>query len=62
MTKDEIKEKYGQTWTTEELTKEFKVMGFMAPLVVVKRKNDDVVGSLEFQHLPRFYFNFKEDK
>jgi hypothetical protein len=30
--------------------------------VVVKRKSDGVVGSLEFQHHPRFYFNFAEDK
>lgn len=31
----------------------------MAPLVVVRRKADGVKGSLEFQHNPRFYFNFQ---
>jgi hypothetical protein len=34
------------------------VIGFMAPLVVVRRKHDGKKGSLEFQHSPRFYFGF----
>jgi len=34
------------------------VLGFMAPLVVVRRKADGVRGSLEFQHNPRFLFQF----
>ena len=38
-----------------------EVIGFMAPLVVVRRKADGVKGSLEFQHQPRFYFNFVAD-
>lgn len=54
--------KYGQVWNTEELSLEFEVKGFMAPFVVVKRKSDGKVGSMEFQHRPRFYFNFKEDE
>jgi hypothetical protein len=31
----------------------------MAPLVVVRRKADGVKGSLEFQHMPRYYFGFQ---
>ena len=27
---------------------------------IVTRKSDGVVGSLEFQHMPRFYWGFKE--
>lgn len=50
--------KYGQVWTTQELTEEFQVIGFAAPLCVVRRKADGVKGSLEFQHSPRLYFNF----
>jgi len=38
----------GQTWTTEELTANFEVVGFAAPFVVVKRRSDGTVGSLEF--------------
>ena len=54
-----LEAQYGQVWNTEELGETFEVIGFMAPLVVVKRKSDGVKGSLEFQHNPRFYFNFQ---
>jgi hypothetical protein len=50
-----------QRWTTDELRAEFEVIGFMAPLVVVRRKADGKKGSMEFTHDPRFYFNFVED-
>ena len=50
--------RYGQVWDTQELSRDFEVEGFMAPLVVVRRKADGQRGSLEFQHQPRFYFNF----
>jgi hypothetical protein len=33
----------------------------MAPLVVVERKSDGQVGSLEFTHMPRLYFNWIAD-
>ena len=56
-----LKEKYGRVWNTYQLTKEFTIIGFMAPYVAVKRKSDGVVGSMMFQHLPRFYFNFVKD-
>lgn len=49
-------------WTTEQLAIDFEVIGFMAPFVVVKRKFDGAMGSLEFTHYPRFYFNFQPDK
>ena len=50
-----------QRWNTEELQRDFEVLGFYAPLVVVKRKKDGKRGSLEFTHNPRWYFNFVED-
>ena len=52
---------YGQVWDTKELAAEFVIIGFMAPFIVVQRKSDGVKGSLEFQHQPRFYFNFQPD-
>ena len=52
---------HGQVWDTSELTRDFDVIGFAAPLVVVRRKSDGVRGSLEFQHRPRIYFNFVAD-
>jgi hypothetical protein len=50
---------HGQVWDTQQLGEDFEVIGFMAPLVVVRHKADGVKGSLEFQHSPRFYFNFQ---
>jgi hypothetical protein len=47
------------TWTTEELTRDFEVIGFAAPFVVVRRRSDGVKGTLEFTHSPRVYFNFE---
>jgi len=53
---------HGQVWDTEELTRDFEVLGFLAPFVVVRRRSDGVKGSLEFQHDPRFYFSFAPDR
>jgi len=53
--------RYGRVWDTGELAQEFEVIGFLAPLVVVRRSVDDIKGSLEFQHHPRFFFNFQAD-
>tara|TARA_Y100000593_G_scaffold94048_1_gene191389 strand:+ start:1555 stop:1773 length:219 start_codon:yes stop_codon:yes gene_type:complete len=49
----------GRVWDTKELQEDFEVRQFAAPFVVVKRKSDGVIGSLEFQHQPRFYFDFE---
>ena len=53
-----LETEYGQAWNTEEVGKDFMVVGFMAPFVVAIRKSDGVRGSLHFQDRPRFYFNF----
>ncbi len=55
----DLEARYGKVWSTDELREEFEVLGFAAPLVVVRRKADGVKGSLEFQGRPRFYFNFE---
>jgi F0F1-type ATP synthase assembly protein I len=55
----ELEAVYGQVWDTRELAAEFVIIGFMAPFIAVQRKSDGVKGSLEFQHQPRFYFNFQ---
>jgi hypothetical protein len=49
---------HGAVWDTEELRRDFEVLGFLAPFVAVRRKRDGVLGSLAFQHQPRFYFGF----
>lgn len=53
---------YGDVWNTAELSREFTVLGFMAPYVLVSRQRDGVRGSLMFQHEPRFYFGWQEEK
>ena len=55
-----LEKQYGKVWSTDELREEFEVVGFMAPLVVVRRRSDNVRGSMEFQHSPRFYWGFTE--
>lgn len=56
-----LEEEYGKNnvWDTDEMVNDFDVSGFMAPFVVVTRKTDSVVGTLEFQHMPRYYYNWK---
>jgi len=60
--RESLSAQYGEVWDTSELARDFEVLGFMAPFVVVKRKADRQKGSLEFQHSPRFYFSFQSDK
>lgn len=55
-----LEERYGQVWDTDELTKDFVVVGFLAPFVVVERKSDNKKMSLMFQDYPRYYFQAKE--
>jgi hypothetical protein len=57
--REALEAKYGQVWDTDQLRQEFEVIGFMAPLVVVRRLSDGVKGSLEFQHNPRLYFGWR---
>ena len=54
-----LEAKHGQVWTTSELSEDFDVIGFMAPIVVVVRKSDRQKGSQTVQHSPRFYFDFE---
>jgi hypothetical protein len=51
----------GTVWNTTELTRDFDVLGFQAPYVVAREKASGKLGSLRFQHYPRFYYNWKED-
>jgi hypothetical protein len=57
--REALETKYGQVWDSKELRQDFIVLGFAAPCVIARKKSDGVRGSLEFQHNPRFYFNFQ---
>lgn len=51
----------GIVYDTNEMSECFDVLAFAAPLVVVRRRSDGITGTLEFQHMPRFYFNWQVD-
>ena len=57
---NELIDQYGENnvWSSDQISKEFSIEGFMAPYVVGTRKCDNVRGSLTFTHSPRFYFDF----
>jgi len=61
MNRLELESKFGQVWDTKELTTDFQALSFLAPFVLVVRKSDKVKGTLQFQHDPRFYFDFKKE-
>ena len=60
--REALEAQHGQVWDTNQLREDFDVLGFGAPLVVVRRKSDGQKGSLFFQHSPRFYFGFEAHK
>ncbi|MBL8794139.1 MAG: hypothetical protein JNM56_09555 [Planctomycetia bacterium] len=60
--REELEAQDGQVWNIEELARDFEVLGFLAPYVVVRRKADGQLGSVAFQHAPRFYFDFTPDQ
>jgi hypothetical protein len=57
--REALEAQFGEVWDTQQLAQDFEVIGFMAPYVVVRRRADGLKGSLEFQHEPRFYFNWQ---
>jgi hypothetical protein len=59
--REALEAQHGQVWDTSELQDEFQVLGFMAPFVIVARRNDGVRGSLMFQNSPRLYYGFKPE-
>jgi hypothetical protein len=36
--REALEAEYGQVWDIEQLSQEFEVMGFLAPLLVVRRR------------------------
>jgi hypothetical protein len=57
--REQIEAQYGRAWDTAELAREFIVTAIIFHHVVVRRKGDDAVGTLEYQHGPPcLYFNF----
>jgi hypothetical protein len=57
-----LEAKFGKVWTPEELEQEFVVTAFIGSTVVVRRKADDMVGTLEFTNRPHLFYNFQPQK
>jgi hypothetical protein len=53
-----LEHKHGRVWDTDQLQEDFEVLGFMAPIIAVRRRCDGLKGSLIFQGSPRYYFGF----
>ena len=54
-----LEDQYGKVYNTQEVTSEFKLEAFMAPYVVCTSRRTKERGTMEFQHQPRLYFNFR---
>ena len=57
-----LEAKFGKVWTTQELEQDFVVTAFVGSTVVVRRKADDTVGTLEFTNRPHLFYNFQPNK
>jgi hypothetical protein len=57
-----LEQRHGRVWSASDMANDFEVLGFAAPFVEVRRETDNRLGSLLFQHHPRYYFAFKEDE
>ncbi len=53
-----IQEEGGECWTTEEVTQEFEILGFMAPFCAAVRISTGEKGALAFVHRPRIYYDW----
>lgn len=59
--KRELAEKgIADVWNTDEVREHFEILGFCAPYCTARRKSDGKKGTLQFNHMPRLYFNFVE--
>jgi len=59
--RDQLEVDHSRVWNTSELQEDYQVDGFSQGMVIVRRKSDNVLGSMEFTHRPRLYYNFVAD-
>ena len=58
--KEELERLYGRVWSQKELASDFILTAIVGLTITVRRREDDVVGNLDYQNLPRWYFNFRQ--
>ena len=60
--REALEQEHGQVWDTQELQRDYIVLQFCAPFVIVAEKEGDGRrGSLLFQHSPRLYHSFEPE-
>ena len=59
--RERLEAEQGKVWDTQQLQADFEVLGFAAPLIVVRERSTGQKGSLFFQHSPRLYWGFSPD-
>lgn len=59
-TRPDIEREFGRVWDTQELAHEFVITSIIGSTVVVRRKSDNRVGTLQHQSNPPLYFQFVE--
>lgn len=57
-TRAELQQEFGQVWDTQQLAHDFVITSIIGSTVVVRRKADDVVGTLSYQRNPPLYYRF----
>ena len=63
LTREQLAAVHGEVFDTAEMSARYRVKAFMAPFVVVEEHGPNGrLGTLEFQHSPRFYYGFTPDK
>lgn len=53
-----LSHQFNDVMTTAEMMDLYEAVGFGGGLVVVRRRSDGVLGSLQFDHSPRLYYGF----
>ena len=50
---------HGKVYNTQEVQAEFDIEGFIFTCYRTSQAKSKISGTMEFQHSPRFYFNFR---
>lgn len=56
--RQDLESVHGQVWDIEQLKQDFIVVDYADPYVIVRRRSDNVLGSVHVQKNPRLYFSF----
>lgn len=52
MSRSDLETQFGKVWTVQDVAREFVITSIIGHTVVVRRKQDNAVGTLEYQEGP----------